>query len=567
MTEPLPRSPVDALADGFWEDFLQREPIYATTLGDERYDERLGDPGPEGRARERAAYDAVLAGAAAIDRATLGVEDRITLDMLETVARVGLAQLDQELHQLAVVDQMAGPQQIPGELAIFQRVDSAERLERLLARLAVYPAYMSAWEGVLRDAVASGRMPAPAVMTRTIDQVADLVATPIEEAPLLVRHPELAEDDRRRIREALERHVLPAQSRFLEALRAAAPHVRRGDGIWSTPGGDVAYRTAILASTTIDATPQELHDFGLQQLEGLDHERLAIARELGHASTAELRTALDADPANRAAEPGQLVELARAQVERAAAAAPAWFGRLPKAACVVEAVEPFRERDSPGAFYLPPTLDGSRPGIYYINTYQPESRPLHRLATTTFHEAVPGHHFQLAIEIELPGLHPFRTQGSRLAGVAYVEGWGLYSERLADEMGLFLDPQERFGMLDAQAFRAARLVVDTGIHAFRWERQRSVDFLTRIGLTPLEAETETDRYIAWPGQALAYMTGQREILALRHELAARDGSRFDLQRFHDEILGHAALPLATLRHELPNWVQPKGPGLSSSRPD
>ena len=558
MTEPLPRSPVNELADRFWEDFLEREPVYATMLGDERHDDKLGDPGPEGRARERAAYDAVLAGAGVIDRAVLGVEDRITLDMLETVARVGLAQLDQELHQLAAVDQMAGPQQIPGELAIFQRVDSAERLERLLARLAAYPAHMSAWEGVLRDAVSSGRMPASAVMTRTIDQVADLVATPVDEAPLLVRHPELAEDDRRRVRDALERHVLPAQSRFLEALRAAAPHVRGGDGIWSTPGGDAAYRTAILASTTIDATPRELHDFGLEQLEAIDHERLAIARELGHASIAELRTALDADPANRTTEPGRLVELARAQVERAAAAAPAWFGRLPKAACVVEAVEPFRERDSPGAFYLPPALDGSRPGMYYINTYQPESRPLHRLATTTFHEAVPGHHFQLAIEVELPGLHPFRTQGSRLAGVAYVEGWGLYSERLADEMGLFLNPQERFGMLDAQAFRAARLVVDTGIHAFRWERQRSVDLLIGIGLTPLEAETVTDRYAAWPGQALAYMTGQREILALRQELEARDGALFDLQRFHDEVLGHAALPLATLRHELPNWVKPRG---------
>ncbi len=362
MTVPPPRSPVDALADGFWEDFLQREPIDATTLGDERYDDRLGDPGPEGRVRERAAYDAVLAGAAPIDRAALGVEDRITLDMLETVARVGLAQLDQELHQLAAVDQMAGPQQLPGELAVFQRVDSADRLERLLARLAAYPAYMSAWEGVLRDAVASGRMPAPAVMTRTIDQVADLVATPVDEAPLLVRHPELAEDDRRRVRDALERHVLPAQSRFLEALRAAAPHVRAGDGIWSTPGGDAAYRTAILASTTLDETPQELHDFGLGQLEGFDRERLAIARELGHAGIAELRAALDADPANRATDPGRLVELARAQVERAAAAAPAWFGRLPRAACVVEAVEPFRERDSPTAFYAPPAVDGVAAG-------------------------------------------------------------------------------------------------------------------------------------------------------------------------------------------------------------
>src|SRR6266550_1246994 len=187
------------------------------------------------------------------------------------------------------------------------------------------------------------------------------------------------------------------------------------------------------------------------------------------------------------------------------------------------------EREAPPAFYFPPAPDGSRPGIYFINTFDPASRPLHRLAATTYHEAVPGHHFQITIETELQGLPAFRRLGSRLTGAAYPEGWGLYSERLADEMGLFEDPRERFGMLDAQAWRAARLVVDTGMHAFRWDRQRSVDFLrSAVGLTQLEAETETDRYIAWPGQALAYKTGQRAIETLRRQIEARDGSRFDL---------------------------------------
>jgi uncharacterized protein (DUF885 family) len=270
-----------------------------------------------------------------------------------------------------------------------------------------------------------------------------------------------------------------------------------------------------------------------------------------------MRAALEHDADNFARTPGELVDRARAQIERAAALAAHWFGRLPRAACEVRPVEAFMEREAPAAFYFPPAPDGSRPGTYYINTFQPETRPLHQLATTTYHEAVPGHHFQCSIETELEDLHPFRRFGSRLAGVAYTEGWGLYSERLADEMGLFVDLRERLGMLDMQAMRAGRLITDTGLHAFRWDRMRAIDTLEAAGLTRPQAEVEIDRYIVWPGQALAYMVGQREILALRGELAARDGAAFDLQAFHDQLLGHGALPLAILRAELPVWVRPR----------
>ncbi len=215
------------------------------------------------------------------------------------------------------------------------------------------------------------------------------------------------------------------------------------------------------------------------------------------------------------------------------------------------------EAEAPPAFYNPPAPDGSRPGLYFINTYEPGSRRIHRLATTTYHEATPGHHFQIAIESELDGLPDLRRFGGRMVGASYAEGWGLYSERLADELGLFEDARERLGMLDAQAWRAARLVVDTGIHALRWDRRRSVEFLRRVpGLSQLEAETETDRYITWPGQALSYMTGQRVIQSLRTDLEARDGVRFDLKAFHDAVLGHGSLPLATLQRELPGWVAP-----------
>ena len=197
-----------------------------------------------------------------------------------------------------------------------------------------------------------------------------------------------------------------------------------------------------------------------------------------------------------------------------------------RAGCDVRAVEEYKEKDAPFAYYYPPAADGSRDGIYYANGYDLPSRKYTKLASTTYHEAAPGHHFQITLEMENPHLNTFRRLGSRMVGGAYVEGWGLYSERLADEMGLYRSEAERFGMLDGQAWRAARLVVDTGLHALRWERQRSIDFLRDdAGLSETDAVIETDRYICWPGQALTYKLGQRAIEKLRREITARDGSR------------------------------------------
>ena len=556
MTLTAAHSAVDELATEFWEGFLERNPVYATFLGDERYADRLEDPGPEGRAREVEALREVLVRAERIDGAGLELEDRITLDMLQVIARIGLAQHEQQLHHFASVDQLGGPQGVPGDLSRFQRVDTPERFQRLLERLRGYPGFIAAHEANLEEGVAERRTAARAVVERTLDQVRRLVDTPVDESPLMVALTGLDEDQRAALRTELERSVSPALGSFLCALERYAPHARAGDGLWALPDGGELYRTAILANTTLELDPAELHDFGKQRIAEIDAEREGIARELGHDGQAGLRAALDSDPENRAARPEQLVDIAREQIQRAAALAPRFFGRQPRAACEVRPIEPYIEREMPAAYYYPPAADGSRPGIYYVNTYQPEDRPLHRLAATTYHEAVPGHHFQIAIETELDGLHPFRRLGSRLAGVAYPEGWGLYSERLADEMGLFTDRRERFGMLDAQAWRAARLVVDTGLHAFRWDRERAIRFLVAVGLTRMEAEVETDRYIGWPAQALSYMTGQREIEALRHQLEARDGTSFDLRRFHDEVLGHGSLPLATLRRELPGWVLP-----------
>ncbi len=557
MTQPeRALSPVNQLADHFWEAILELNPTTATFYGDERFADRLEDPGPEGRAKTRALMTRTATDAAAIATDGQPTEDRITRDMLKVIANLQIEEDDQSLHQLRVVDQMGGPQQLLPQLTQFQPVDNPERLEAFIARLHAYPAYMAANVQILRDGLASGLTAPRIVAERTIAQIERMLEVPIESAivPSMVKVAH--EADRERIREIVRDVVHPADLAFLEALQGDyLAATREEPGLWSAPNGEQLYRTAIRSWTTLELDPETVHQTGLDELESIEDERRVIARAEGYGDdTAAYRAHLDADPANQPTTKEALVERAADDIERAMAAAPRFFGVLPKAMCEVRPVEAYKEKDAPFAYYYPPAPDGSRPGIYYANGYDLPSRKYTKLATTTYHEAAPGHHFQISLEMENPHLITFRRLGARMVGGAYVEGWGLYSERLADEMGLFRDQAERFGMLDAQAWRAARLVVDTGLHALRWPRQRSIDVLKQAGLSETDAVIETDRYICWPGQALTYKIGQREIQRLRAELAARDGSAFDLRAFHDAVLGHGSLPLSTLAHELPSWL-------------
>jgi uncharacterized protein (DUF885 family) len=549
-------TPVDALAERFWEAILELNPTTATVYGDERFADRLEDPGPDGRARNRALMERTAAEAASIPADGLPTEDRITRDMLAVIAELQIEEDDQSVYQLGVVDQMGGPQQLLPQLTQFQPVDTPQRLEAFIARLHAYPAFMAANAEILREGAASGLTAPRIVAARTIAQIERMLAVPIESAIVPSMAKVAEEVDRERLREVVRDVVYPADARFLEALRGDYLQATREEpGLWSAPNGDRLYRTAIRARTTLDLDPDEVHRIGLEELETIEVERRAIARAAGFGDdTAAYRAALAADPANQPASKDELVARAMDDIERAMAAAPRVFGRLPEAQCDVRPVEEYKERDAPFAYYYPPAPDGSRPGIYYANGYDLPSRRYSSLATTTYHEAVPGHHFQISLEMENANLNTFRRLGARMVGGAFVEGWGLYSERLADELGLFRNEGERFGMLDAQAWRAARLVVDTGLHALRWPRQRSIDFLGSVGLTETDALIETDRYIAWPGQALTYKVGQREIERLRRELTTRDGPAFDLRAFHDAVLGHGSLPLATLTRELPNWL-------------
>ena len=335
---------------------------------------------------------------------------------------------------------------------------------------------------------------------------------------------QVAEGDRARVAEAVESAIYPGLRRLRDFLVTDyEPKARQQPGISATPGGEAAYRLAIRMQTTLDETAEAVHAFGLADLEHIEAEMDEIAGRLGHADRHALRAALADDPANHTDDPDTIVRLTEEQTDRAYAAAPAYFGRLPSSNCVVKAVEPYREAESPPAFYMPPVARrlAPRPVLHQHLPADRASAP--QLAAITFHEATPGHHFQLTIEMELQGMPAFRTLGGRMAGVAYSEGWGLYTERLADEMGLYASDAERQGMLEAQSFRAARLVVDSGLHAMGWTREQAITFMHERGSLPDGRRRDRGR----PLHGLAGTGAGLQARSARDRGLARRGGRRD----------------------------------------
>ncbi|MEP6476315.1 MAG: DUF885 domain-containing protein [Actinomycetota bacterium] len=545
-----PTDPASALAHRYWEGLLELEPLIGTMVGDERFDDRLSDPSESGLERRHAFQQGALDELARIDRGDLDVTMRTTLDVLESIARREVAEIAHRFDRLQVVSHLWGPGQLLAELGSMQRADTPERLDRYVTRLSAIPAYLGAVDEVLRDAVASGTLAPRVVAERAVGQVERLLAIDPAESPALAALEKGDADGRGRVMTVVRDVVNPAYEGYLDGLRTYLPHATETIGLSALPDGDAMYATQILAWTTLPLEAAEIHEIGVERLGSIQEERREIAASLGFSSAAEAVAAHTDAGRNTAASREDLLQVAREQVQRGWEAAPAFFGRMPSDNCDVRLVEEFREADMPFAFYQPPTADGSRPGVYYVNAYDLPTRPLHHLASTSYHEANPGHHFQLTIEQQIPDRPALRSFGGMLAGSAFVEGWGLYSERLADEMGLFADEYERLGMLDAQAHRAARLVTDTGIHALGWPRADSIQALEDAGVPATDAVIEIDRYIAMPAQALSYMVGMIEVERARDAAAAKEGAEFSLKAFHDRILGLGSLPLPSLLREL-----------------
>jgi uncharacterized protein (DUF885 family) len=545
---------LDELADDFWDAVLATDPTQGTAIGEHRYGDRLSDISPAGReamARRleqiRVALEALPPEAdheAALTRATLkqATGDRLTLLAADSDAYT--------------VDAMSGAQASFLSIPSYQPLRDVADGEKMLARWWAMGPWVDQQIAQLRRGAAEGRVPVGGSVRRVTAQLDELLAQPLEDwpllAPLKAEHSGWSGGAWRSfevgLAGAMRDGLRPAFHRYRTYLADEVVTGARDDdhvGLCHLPGGPEIYAGLARAHTTTDWSPQEIHQIGLTEIAQIDSEITELgAKVLATRDLAGTLAALRGDPSVHFASGEEIVAVAEASLARAVAAIPDWFGRLPQARCEVTRMEPHEEQHSTIAYYREPPQDGSRPGRYYINTYAPETRPRYEAEALAFHEAVPGHHLQVAIGQELAHLPAFRRHAET---TAFVEGWGLYAERLADEMGLYSGDLDRLGMLSFDAWRACRLVVDTGMHALGWSRDAAIQFMVNhSALAPNNITNEVDRYIGWPGQALAYKIGQLAILRLRAETEARLGPAFDIRSFHDAVLGHGALPLGTL---------------------
>ncbi len=563
----LARTPASAsladLAERFWDGYLEATPTWATVIGDRRFDDRLNDVTPAAIERQIGFFDGAVAEAQAIDESGLTAVERVTRRMLIDEARESARSLRTRTHEWSV-DPIFGPTMWLLDLVDYQTIRTPEDGANLVARWNGIGKFFDDVRGNLREAAADGAVAAAKPVERALDVLDHLLEQAPETwklaSPAAAPHDDWSERDleafRAALLEAVREVAVPAFTRYRETLaRDIAPIARPDDkpGLTHVPGGLEAYRDLIRVHTTLDLEPEEIHATGLAEIERIDREFVALGgRVLGTTELQGTLAALRDDPRLRFDNTDEVFETAKRSLARAQAAMSDWFGRIPAAACVVVPVPSHSEQHQTIAYYSWPAMDGSRPGRYYINLYAPETRPRYEAEALAFHEAVPGHHLQIAIAQELPGLPAFQRA---LGSTAFSEGWGLYTERLSDEMGLYTGDMDRFGILSYDAWRAGRLVVDTGMHALGWTRQQAIDFLkAHTALGENNIVNEVDRYIVMPGQALAYKTGQLEILRLRDEARRRLGPAFDIKAFHDTVLGSGAVSLPVLRDIVGDWL-------------
>jgi uncharacterized protein (DUF885 family) len=558
-----PSEALRGLADAFWDQYLADAPMWATIMGDRRFDDRLDDVSPAAYEARVAWLDGVGAAARAIDPAGLSSMERVTRQMLVDECVSHAAAIRTRIHEWTV-DPQFGPAHQLLDLADYQTIRTPADGQAMIERWRGIGRYLDQLGASLREAAADGFVAAAKPVERIVDILAHLDATPAVDwklaEPAAEAHDDWSEADLRRfrdgVREAVAEIAIPAFRRYRETIeRAVQPRARPDDkpGLVHLPNGAGAYRDLIRVHTTLDLTPEQIHATGLAEIDRIDRELVDLGgRVLGTKDLPSTLAALRDDPSLRFETADEVFATAKRSLARATAAVTDWFGRVPGSACVVVPIPSHSEAHATIAYYSWPAMDGSRPGRYYINLYEPTTRPRYEAEALAFHEAVPGHHLQIAVAQELEGLPAFQRM---LGSTAFAEGWGLYTERLSDEMGLYSGDMDRFGILSYDAWRAGRLVVDTGMHALGWTRQQAIDFLTvHTALGANNIVNEIDRYIVMPGQALAYKIGQLEILRLRADAKARLGSAFDIKDFHDTVLGAGAISLTALGGRVEEWI-------------
>jgi uncharacterized protein (DUF885 family) len=409
-----------------------------------------------------------------------------------------------------------------------------------------------------------GRVPPAYLLEKVVTQTETIGSQKPEDSPFaqpLKKFPaSISPADRKRISEemleAISTTVLPTYQRFARFLKAQyVPAGRKDAGVWALPDGDAYYAFRVRQSTTEDKTPAEIHQIGLDEVKRDEAEMLAIAAKLGSNDVKSFNAAMKTNPKLHPTSKEALLDAYKGYIARMQPKLPELFGTLPKAKLEVLPVPAYIEKEQAPAYYNPGSQDGKRPGRVYVNTYNFADRSLATVEAVSYHEGIPGHHLQISIAQELTGLPEFRKQEYF---TAYTEGWGLYSERLGKDLGLYQDPYSDYGRLQADIWRAIRLVVDTGVHSQHWTRQQMVDYFHQhSSIDESDIQAEVDRYIAWPGQALGYKMGQLKILELRERAKTALGPKFDLKQFHDVVLDSGALPMDVLEKQVDAWIAAK----------
>ena len=536
---------IDQLAAEYWDALMEAAPTWRHLLGDFTDVASYEFVTREAEDEQIASFRSFRDRATQVDPAGLDDDQRVTREVIVYEAGTRADLLEARLTEHAA-DPIFGAQEELALIAGMLGVPDAEVAEAMLEKGRGIGRNFRELADRQREGVASGRVSPAFAVTETVAQIDEALGVPVQDDPLLhaVKLPDTVDADawRARFAKVIEDEIRPGMAAYRDVLRDEVAAVAKPDdkpGLCWLPDGDDAYARTLRFFTTTDKTPQEIHDLGLAQVAALADEY----RELGPkvAGTNDLQgifEAMRSDPALHFETGEQLVEQSKVAMARAWAAMPDWFETLPQAPCEVEGVVTGAK-----AFYFPPAVDGSRGGTFFINIDDPTSWGIFELESLAFHEGIPGHHLQLAIASELPDSVPAIRKYSENA--AYAEGWGLYTERLADEMGLYSDDVQRLGMLSADSLRACRLVVDTGLHSLGWTRQQAVDYMVANSpMTEGICRPEVDRYIVSPGQACSYMIGRLEIQRMRREAEARPG--FDIKRFHSAVLDGGALPLGVL---------------------
>jgi uncharacterized protein (DUF885 family) len=548
------------LLTDIWEDRLKHSPEYASYLGDKRYNDQLTDYSVQEVNASLARGREFIQRLGGIDTAGLSDQERLSADlMLRSLIddQEGARFKEWEMP----VNQFTGFHTDLAQMVNNLPFETVKDYDDYITRLKKVPKAFSQVMSNMQLGADEERMPPQYLLEKVVTQTQTLAAQKAEDSPFaqpLKKFPKVVSPaEQKRIENemltAISTDVLPSYKRFLGFLKVEyVPKGRKDPGVWALPDGDAYYAYRIRQSTTLNKSAAEIHQIGLDEVKRDEAEMLAIVKKLGFADLKSFNATLKTNPKEHPASKEALLTAYKGYIAQIQPKLPELFGRLPKAQLEVVPVPAYIEKDQAAAYYDQGSPDGKRPGRVYVNTYNFADRSLGSVEAVAYHEGIPGHHLQISIAQELTGLPEFRKQSYY---TAYTEGWGLYSERLGKDVGFYQDPYSDYGRLEADIWRAIRLVVDTGVHSQHWTRQQMVDYFhDHSTIDETNVQAEVDRYIAWPGQALGYKMGQLKILELRDRAKTALGPKFDIKAFHNEVLGSGALPLDVLDHRIDAWI-------------